>query len=624
MQNRKNDNLVKAAQLLAGVILVTLVYSCANIARPGGGPKDVDPPVFVKSLPTPGQLNVKRNKIELDFDEIVLIEKPSEKIIVSPYQREMPTVRSNGKKIQIILNDSLQPNTTYTIDFADAIVDNNEKNALNDFSFAFSTGNVIDSLQVSGILLNAENLEPITGMMVGLQPDLSDSAFQTKPLQRLALTDAFGRFTIRNVAGGKYKIYALKDINRDFIFDNPTEDIAFSEQIIDPYAELKIHPDTFWIDSVTVDTIEMVKLAHYYPNDLVLRSFNENFKSQYLEKNDRTDRRKFSLYFSAPADTLPMLRPLNFEEKDWAVIEKSQHNDTISYWIKDSMIYRRDTLQFVASYLRTDSLRKLAPYTDTLRMIYRAPRRVNTDARRKKEEKPVMEFLNIDSRIGSPHHIYNRLEFVASQPILRMDTAGIILEQKVDTLWNKIKYKYAPDSVNIRGFQVFTKWKPGAEYRLTIDSAAIEGLYGIHNNKMEKTFKVKTLEEYSNLYFGLSELPDSAFVELLNTSDAPVRRVPVKKGGAEFLFLDPGTYYARIIIDRNHNGKYDTGNYDLKLQPEEVFYYPGKLDLKANWDVEQDWDIKAVPLMKQKPREIVKNKPKDQIKTGTDSYDSNG
>ena len=160
---------------------------------------------------------------------------------------------------------------------------------------------------------------------------------------------------------------------------------------------------------------------------------------------------------------------------------------------------------------------------------------------------------------------------------------------------------------------------PGLHTHLQMDSGRIlshrYGLHGIHQYLRtihEQEFKVKALEDYANLYLSISGVSDSAFVEILDSGDKPVRTAPVINGGAEFMYMNPGTYYARLFIDRNGNGKYDTGNYSEKRQPEEVSYYPQELELKANWDIEQDWDIYATPVDKQKPEKIKKNKPKEK------------
>ena len=167
---------------LAGVAVVGVVlYSCASIGRPEGGAIDETPPRFVGSTPAPGALNNNRKKITIEFDEFIKLEKPGEKIVISPPQVQQPEIKANGKKVVITLKDTLKLDMTYSIDFSDAIQDNNEGNPLPDFGFTFSTGSVIDSMVVSGTVLNAANLEPVKGMLVGMHSNLADSAFTTIP-----------------------------------------------------------------------------------------------------------------------------------------------------------------------------------------------------------------------------------------------------------------------------------------------------------------------------------------------------------------------------------------------------------------------------------------------------------
>lgn len=624
MNSKRPISPTTAYRIAAIVVLALSIYSCANMSRPGGGPRDETPPMFVKSVPTPGALNVSKQKVEIEFDEIIQVENPSEKVIVSPPQKEMPEIRASGRKVTVQLKDSLLPNTTYTIDFADAIVDNNEKNPLYSFAYSFSTGSEIDSLQVSGILLNASNLEPVTGMLVGLHSNLDDSAFQKLPMERIASSDELGHFTIRNVTPGKYRLFALKDLNRDYKFDNPSEEIAFFDSIVIPTADVRLHVDTLWKDSVTIDTIIEYNHTHFFPNDILLSSFNEGFQSQYLDKSERTDRRKINLYFKAPADSLPRLKPLNFENDDWAILERSVHNDTLQYWIKDSTIYNMDTLLFAAEYLRTDSLRQLTLYNDTLKFImkrYKGSQKKEKEKEKKKKEEgdsieaPEIKFLQMNSKASGSLDLYKPLRFSFAEPLQTYDPAKIHLELKRDTLWIPIAdslLTFAQDSIALRDYTLSYKWTPGESYRVVMDSIAFTSIYGLFTNTHKQEFKVKALEDYANLYFSITGVTDSAIVEILDSSDKPIRSAPVVDGGAEFMYLNPGTYYARLYIDSNGNGKYDTGNYAEKRQPEEVSYYPQALELKANWDIEQEWDIYATPVDRQKPDKIKKNKPKEK------------
>ena len=230
--------------------------------------------------------------------------------------------------------------------------------------------------------------------------------------------------------------------------------------------------------------------------------------------------------------------------------------------------------------------------------------------------------MKISPQFSSIVNIYDKLNFAFDQPVDSIKEESLKLEIKVDTVWTPVNdYTFFQDSLMHRIFSLKTKWKPGGEYRVSLDSLASVSIYGNPSNRLSQSFKVKTVEEYSNFYIETLGIKDSAFVELLNSSDQPVRKSPVKDGGAEFIYVDPGTYYIRLVKDRNGNGKFDTGNFAEKRQPEEVFYYPTSIDLKANWDVEQTWDVYALPLDKQKPLDITKNKPKDEKKN--DSQNDN-
>ncbi|MGL4780530.1 MAG: Ig-like domain-containing protein [Bacteroidales bacterium] len=603
------------------LILLTLVsvyaqFSCANIGRPSGGPKDETPPRFIRSNPPLNSVNTHKRKLDLEFDENILVEKVAEKVIISPPQKEMPEIRSNGRRLHIELKDSLKDSTTYVIDFSDAIVDNNEKNPLKDFSFAFSTGAVIDTFRMSGTVLNAADLEPVTGILVGVQSNLNDSTFTTLPFEKITQTDQFGKFNIKNISQKDYRYYALKDINRTYMFDMPNEDIAFTERIVRPDSEPATVNDTIFNQAGEIDSVMVRNTIKFIPDDLLLLSFNEDFKNLYLEKEERKDRRKIELFFTAPMDSLPELKPLNFDDQDWSILEKSLHNDTLTYWIKDSSIYKMDTLRFEAKYLRTDSLKELSMFTDTLQLVFR-DRAVQS--KKKKKDKEVeevkVELLQAKPLFGRDFEITGIASYEFNEPIVKLDPKAFHVTEKVDTIWKDIPFELEGDSVSARKLTVAAKWEPGKEYKINIDSAQIVSLYGKWNDKSEQPFKVKQAEEYSGLFFTIQNLPDSAkaFVELLNDQDKPVRKESVIDNNAEFFNVKPGTYYARLIVDFNGDGVWTTGNYALKRQPEPVYYYSKSINLRPNWDVEQDWNITELPLEQQKPLAITKNKPKEKV-----------
>lgn len=608
-------------RLLLAAIVAILLAACASIGRPEGGPRDKLPPVFVKSNPTPGSVHFDGNRISITFDENVSLEKVSDKVVVSPAQRAMPQISSQGRTINVELRDTMLPNTTYTIDFSDAIRDLNESNVLDGFAIDFSTGDSIDSLQISGMAFQASNLEPAQGMLIGVHSNLSDTALTKVRFERIAKTNSYGQFTVRNLKPGTYRIFAINDVNRDYMWDR-SEDIAFYDTTISPSATSTIVTDTLKALNGS-DSIVQTTVSQFYPNDILLTWFNEGYKAQYLKDYKRPERHKLTFEFGAPSDSLPEITLLNANERpnlkaeQWSRLDAALTGDSLQYWITDTTISAMDTLLLATRYQRTDTLDQLTWTVDTLKLTFRTPKKKEEKPKKKSKEdsdsidEPEMKFLSFNVTSGSSHHIYAPLSFTASEPIDTIYQDGVHLEMMQDTIWTPVDLppikaaKYHP----LLNFSTTREWEPGTKYRLTIDSAAIVSSYSIWNKNIVHEFTIRNLEDYSALFFNISGISSGGIVELLNSSDAPVRTAPVENGEAAFLYIDPGTYYARLFIDANGNGKYDIGNVAAGIQPEEVYYYPRKIVLKKNWDVEQSWNIYELPIDQQKPEDIKKNKP---------------
>lgn len=620
-------------KLPALLMLMIVVYSCASMGNPDGGPYDEEPPKFVRSTPKPFAINSKEKKVTIEFDEFIKLEKAAEKVVVSPPQLEQPEIKASGRKVVVGLVDSLRPNTTYTIDFADAIVDNNEGNPLGNYAFTFSTGTTIDTMEVSGTVLSASDLEPVKNIQVGLHSDLSDSAFMKKPFDRVSRTDSRGHFSIRGIAPGKYRIYALMDGNQNYLFDSKTEMIAFSDSIIIPAMEDAMRQDTIWKDSLTIDTIKSVGYTRFLPDDIILRAFKEENDRQYLTRSERDKENHFVLTFSARADTLPTLKGLNFDERDAFIIEKTDRNDSICYWIKDSLIYQMDTLEIQMDYLATDTLDRLVPQADTLFLANKLTRaeREKLEAKaaeekekeRKKKEKKgekiepePTKFLTLNVDAPSAFDLDRNVYLSFDEPVASIDTAAIHMEIKKDSLWEEIPFLFVSDSVLPRKYEILAEWEPEKEYQLSIDSMAFKGVYGLHTNKVKQTMKVKKLNEYGTILLNITGADSTAVVELLDGSGKVLRQQRITpQNMADFYYLNPGTkFYIRLFNDRNGNGVWDTGKYSEHLQPEEVYYFPKVWEMKANFDFEENWNINAVPVEKQKLDEIKKQKPEETKK----------
>ena len=574
----------------------------------------------------PGETDVRNRRIDIYFDENVQLKDVTSKVVVSPAQKEMPQITSNGRRVTVELRDTLIDSTTYTIDFGDAISDLNEGNIYDGFAMEFSTGKTIDSLRISGMLFEARTLEPAQGMLVGVYSNLDDSCISTLPMERIARTNQYGQFTIRGLKEGNYRIFAVNDLNRDYHWDR-SEDVAFYDVTVSPSVNAITVTDTL-LDSHGQDSLVTRPGVEYLPNDILLTWFNQNYKAQYLQKYERIDSTRFYIEMAAPSDTLPELTIVNGKnagrkiDRSNSRLNASATLDTLEFWITDPEIISQDSLSLATRYLKTDSNDQLSWTTDTLKFNFRRPK-VKEKKKKKKDEEgadSVPQLTFVDFRLNSGNQDVNRpMRFSSATPLDTIIQSMIHLEVKEDSLWIPVTMNPIVTDTLLRPmrFHSDVRWTPGSQYRLTIDSLAIIDIYGHHNKPITQEFKVKALEDYSALFFNMADTTASVIVELLDSHDEPVAVSPVIKGTASFNFITPGTYYARAFIDANGNGVWDTGSVQDKIQPEEVYYYPKKLNLRKNWDVEETWNIYELPVDLQKPLDIKKNKPKNSSKEKT-------
>lgn len=600
-------------RFLVIAVMAAVMGACASMGRPEGGPRDETPPRYLSSVPSPGKNNVTKPKIEILFDENIKLEDVLNKVVVSPAQKTPPSINASGRKVIVELRDTMRDSTTYTIDFSDAIRDLNEGNILDGFALDFSTGPVVDSLQISGMVLQARNLEPAQGMLVGVYSNLADSAISTLQLERIARTNQLGQFTVRNLKPGTYNIFALNDINRDYHWDR-SEDVAFFDSPIIPAVTVTEATDTLKSaageDSLTTRTV-----TTFSPRDILLTWFNEDYKPQYLQDYKRPEDKKLTLRMGAPADSLPTLTIVNGPnagrtDRQWARLNASLTRDTLEYWITDSAVIKQDSMLVALRYMRTDTLDRLSWATDTLKFFHRPPK----TKKKKKDDNdtvPKINFLTFRALSGTQQDLNKPLRFETSQPLDTILADGVNLSIMRDTVWEPVQRPtFIADSTNLMRYTLPYRWEGGGKYRLTVDSAAVRGIYNEWNRPVKLEFTVKNPEDYANLFFKIPDIDRPLVVELLNGSDKPVATSALVNGVATFNFVNPGTYFARAFIDTNANGEWDTGDLKSKRQPEEVYYYPKKLNVRKNWDIEQTWDIYALPLDTQKPVEIKKNKPR--------------
>ena len=604
------------------------------MGSPDGGWYDDTPPYVLGSTPADKSVNVSSRRVNIYFNEYIKLEDAQNKVIVSPPQIEMPEIKAGGKRIIVDLKDSLKQNTTYTIDFSDAISDNNEGNPMGNYTFSFSTGKEIDTLEVSGYVLNAENLEPIKGIQVGLYDNLSDTVFKKEPMIRISRTDSRGRFTVKGVAPGTYRAYALQDADGDFVYNQKSEMIAFNHETFEPSWKPDTRQDTIWRDSLHIDNILRVPYTHFLPDGITLLAFTVIQDTRYLVKTERQEPNKLGFYFSYGDSLPPVLRGLNFNADSAFVVEPSAKNDTIFYWLRDTTLINQDTLLIATEYRITDdSTGVLINKPDTLELLPK----MSYERRMKEKQKEMEKWLKEQEKKKKRNEPYDsimprevlklkispsgsldpdqRVVIESPTPIERLDTAGIHLYTKVDSLWYEAKFRFRPLRECIRKYELIADWKMDTEYSLEIDSAAFEDIYGLVINPVKQGLKVKSEDEYSTLTVNLSGTDeDCIIVQLLNNSDAVVKQVRAEKGVADFFYVNPGTYYLRAFTDRNGNNIWDTGDYHADRQPEDVYYYPRETECKAKYDITRDWNLTAKKRFEQKPQAITKQKPEQEKK----------
>ena len=448
-------------KLLYICLMALMVIGCARMGSPDGGWYDDDPPRVLGCSPEDKATNVTSKKITIYFDEFIKLADATQNVIVSPPQLEMPEIKTQGKKIVVNLIDSLKPNTTYTVDFSDAISDNNEGNPLGNYTYTFSTGEQIDTFEVAGYVLSADKLEPIQGICVGLYDDLADSAFRTKPLLRISRTDERGHFVIKGVASGEYRVYALQDADGDFKFSQKSEMIAYSHQTYTPSCSPDTRQDTIWRDTLHIDNIVRVPYTHFYPDEVVLLAFQEVQDTRNLLKIERLQPDRFTMYFTYGDSLLPVIHGLNFDSDSAFIIEASQKKDTITYWLRDTTLVNQDTLRMDITFQMSDSLGMLVEHTDSaIEVLAKTPyeKRMKQlkkemedwqkqQEKRKKNDEPydsIYPVKALEPKYNAPSAMDPQRTIIIEMPspLASLDTSAIHLYSQIDTLWYNASFEF--------------------------------------------------------------------------------------------------------------------------------------------------------------------------------------
>jgi len=577
------------------LIPVFLVYSCANMGMPKGGPKDKTAPVIVKSDPEQNQLNYDDNKIKITFDEFIVPDELNDKFIVSPPTTKKPLFKTKGRTFIVDLNEKLLPNTTYSLDFKDGIVDNNEKNRYKDLRLAFSTGPTLDSLRIVGFVRDAFTLEPMKGCYVLLYKGTSDTlVYKTRP-DFVGKTNTLGFFAISNLPTASFMMYAISDVDNNLKYTAGVDSVSFLSKRIEPTAVFQPQRDTLVTGA---DTLVVLGKTRFYPDPVSFSLFFEKGFDLSLDKYERTTRKSIDLTFTgSTADTFN-IELLNVQPKgNWNIIEKSRNQDTLKIWLTDSLVYKRDTLALKLSYLQQDSLGAFYTTKDTIKLYLAEDLANKSEKNRHKERKKIVvepSSVVLTTNLGALFDSYRDVRIESPEPILSFDTSQVNLFAKEDTTFVKIIPKIRPDSTNNRRYVLSYPWSFGTNYRLTIDSTSLHTIYGLYGKSLKTDFKIQDEEYYGKIVYTINNVKGNTLIQVLDNekSEKLVKEIRIDKDQVVTIpLLDPKKYLLKAVFDRNNNGKWDSGSLKDKIEPEEVCYYQEVIKIRSNFEYQKVWTL---------------------------------
>lgn len=586
--------------------MIILAWGCANPVAPEGGPKDSKPPRVLSSQPPSFSVNFKENTIKIDFDEFITLKNTASEVSVSPPLKTMPDIKVRGKGLVVKIDDTLAANTTYFIDFGKSITDITEGNALAGFSYVFSTGPFIDSLSLRGSVINAFDLTPPKDVVAMLYIDCNDTVpfdslpFKVKPYYVTKVNEK-GEFIFRNLKPAAMKLTALADLNGSLTFDQPTEKVAFSDSVVHPYYIPVPKKDS---SAAKADTAAKAEDPSKQKKS-GLSPAGEKFKAR------QDSLKKDSAFMQMP---IPFNRMFLFEDMDSvqrilksAVVKKglvlicfrfpvkdlrlqALNLDTAGRWAFEESTRGLDSLYLWMNYPMKDSLilkvSQGEKVIDTLELELNS--KDNKAEARKKDQGKV--FLGVYNNSGGAgfNQFAGQFTLTFSYPLVSADFSRIRLKQDKDSLQPKV---YFADSLK-RIIVVENKWKEDKNYTLFVPDSAFIAINGLANDTIRYSFKSRLQRDFGNIIMDIdiSKRPGDYIIQLLNERNAVIGEKRINSSGkVKFEYLTPGKFTVKAIKDRNNNGRWDTGNFRKKIQPEEVFFLPKTIELRANWDVEEKW-----------------------------------
>lgn len=553
--------------------------------------------MVIECVPPNYSTHFESKKIQVTFDEYIVLDNVNQQLIVSPPMEEQPKVKLKKKSLLIEFEEALKINTTYTFNFGDAIKDLHEGNKLQNYEYVFSTGDVLDSMSVRGKLIYAENLEvPDEPVSIMLYSDLRDSV----PLLDIPLyvgrSNDSAVFSVNNLRPDVYKVFALKDGNNNFLFDLPTEEIAFLDTSLIVNAEFARQllgdsivsaaiPDTVYADSSAVDSDSIVvEVPDFNSIYIDLMLFTEASEIQYLTNSTREDRRKLQLVFALPLTDSFSYRPLQEAgESELLFLEHySMGRDSLTLWVRDSVHYKNDSIRMELNYTVKDTTEQYVLKTDTVLLSYREPQARNKREQTVQKEEEKLELTTI--RDNANQDLNRDLSLFVDFPVEKLNDTLFSLYNIPDSVEIAVPFVVKSDSLQPYRVIVSTPWESDSKYRMELRPGAISSIYPMQHDTLDVSFRTRDLEFYGQILLSLVNVKDQVVIQLFSSKTLIDEKIVEADGQYNFPFLAPKEYQLKFIHDRNKNGKWDTGNYLEKLQPEPVELLPVSIEVRSNWD----------------------------------------
>jgi hypothetical protein len=589
-----------------------MLTRCANPVTPGGGPKDTTPPVFIESEPPPLTTYFHSKTIRIYFDEYVALKDVQKNLIISPPLTTVPDLKIKGKSVIITFDEEFLSNTTYNIYFGDAIVDVNEGNPASNFQYVFSTGAAIDSMSLNGYVYDAFTLKPMESANVMLYYDMYDTIpfdsapFYVRPYY-MTRTDKQGNFVLNNLRDLGYKIFALADENGNLIFDQPSEQIAFIDSIVYPYyIPPDKMPDTVIRDTIMVDTVEnsiiidtdTVQFVTTTEKDTLLKEiiqkdttasglrefphfdlsmFMQIDSAQRFIRAELVKPGQADFIFKRPTNDAKIV-PLNFTPEDgWALEEKGLTGDTLTFWLTGTY---PDSL---VAEVYDDGV-----VLDTLEMALKKISRTRKEKKEEEKQKSIKLTAKINA-VGGIIKLNRTLTLTFDYPVKEYDFSNAVLYGGGDSLNPEISFI---DTLK-RKAKLDYIWKESSQYTLIIPDSTVVDIQGHTNDSLKFGISTKSIEDYGSLFINIMvQKPGENYIIQLIVDDKIIREDVISEDvQLKYEYLAPGSYILKVIYDENRNGKWDAGNYIYDIQPEKVRFYFGELNVRANWDLKEEWEI---------------------------------